>query len=204
LVNNRLRALFAVAVGVVGASHPNPAGKIAALFTVDTHDMVERNHGNPQDMSKQLTVIENNAIVNMSETRAELNLIGANARNLSRQGAELQPIKPDMLAGLPVAEIIETCELLFACVLAYEGAQVALARAEHAADAVAIVKARMQAGRAEGTVCALLHGPTAWLLYHAMDRAPIAFYELASASPGLQIIDRLQAALTGQTPPALL
>lgn len=153
-------------------------------------------------MSRHLTVTAKAASVNVAETRAELNLIGANARNLSRDGSKLQPVKPDMLGvGVPVADIVDACELLFACVLAYEGAMAALARAS---DAVATVKARMEAGRAEGTVCALFHGPTAMLLYLAMDRAPIAFYELASASPGLKIIDRLHQALKGQVPPALL
>lgn len=137
-------------------------------------------------MPNQLTIPNSASVV-----KQELNLIGANARGLSMEGAKLQPVKLDMVNG--DSDIVAICELLYACALQYEDA---LIRERKADNAVALVAARIDAGRAEGTVCALFYGPTAKLLWTAMESAPIAFHALASASPGLKIIDRLRRSKT--------
>ncbi len=116
-------------------------------------------------------------------------IMQSGAKALKLAGMELQPIKREMLK-LPddqASAIVQTCDLLFAAVLSYENAQFTIAAAR---DAITIVQGRLAAGTAKGVVEALFHGPTAVLLWMALDRAPIAYYALSEASPDLDIIKR--------------
>lgn len=125
-----------------------------------------------------------------NEARAELTeILDAGARALKGPGLELMPIKREMLLLSPdnADLVLDACNLLFAAILSYEGA---LWDIEQASDAISLVSARLEAGKAEGVTNALFHGSTAALLLTAMDRAPIAFYAMAEASPALRIIDR--------------
>jgi hypothetical protein len=126
----------------------------------------------------------------LREARTELtDILDAGAYALKQPGLELLPVKRDMLR-LPTAEadlILDALNLLFAAILAYEGAQWAI---KSATDAITLVSHRIDAGRALGVVEALFYGPTRELILIALDRAPIAFYALAQASPDLHIIDR--------------
>jgi hypothetical protein len=134
-----------------------------------------------------------NSVNSLPATKFELHLIGANARGLKSEGRELMPVKADMLHALPEelhGPVLEACELLFAAVLAHVDASLRIPRAKHAPE---LVKARMQAAQATGTVCSLFHGLTAPLLVLAMECAPIAFYAMAEAAPDLRIIDRVTA-----------
>lgn len=130
-----------------------------------------------------------------TQARQELNdILDAGARALKQQGLDLLPVKREMLR-LPTDQadlVLDACNLLFAAVLAYEAA---LWEIKSAGDAVSLVCARIEAAKAEGVVNALFFGPTCGLLLTAMDRAPIAFYSLAEASPNLRIIDRCEKAL---------
>ena len=121
-------------------------------------------------------------------------ILDAGARSLKPAGFDLLPVKREMLR-LPTDAadlVLDACNMLFAAILAYEGAMWDI---EHATDAVTLVSARIEAGRARGVVEALFFGPTAQLLLTAMDRAPIAFYAMTEASPQLAIIDRCNRAL---------
>lgn len=127
--------------------------------------------------------------------RAELTeILDAGARALKPPGIALMPIKREMLnldqdrADL----VLDACNLLFAAILNFENASW---KVKSAPDAISLVSARIDAGRAEGVVNALFHGSTAPLLLTAMDRAPIAFYAMSEASPNLQIIARCVNAL---------
>lgn len=126
----------------------------------------------------------------LREARTELtDILDAGAYALKQPGLELLPVKRDMLR-LPDHEvdlILDALNLLFAAILAYEGAQWAI---KSATDAITLVSHRIDAGRALGVVEALFYGPTRELILIALDRAPIAFYALAQASPDLHIIDR--------------
>jgi hypothetical protein len=132
------------------------------------------------------------------EARNELrDILDAGARSLKLPGLDLLPIKREMLRLPPDQAdlILDACNLLFAAVLSYESAQWEI---NHAPNAIELVKARIEAGRAMGVIEALFFGPTAELLLTAMDRAPIAFYALSEASPDLRIIDRCTRKLTGR------
>lgn len=125
------------------------------------------------------------------EARNELqDILDAGARALKGPGLDLMPIKREMLhldddsADL----VLSACNLLFAACLSYENAQWSIKTAN---NAVELVTARIEAGRAIGVVESLFYGPTFNLLWSAMDRAPIAFYALSEASPDLRIIDRI-------------
>lgn len=126
----------------------------------------------------------------LREARKELSdILDAGAYALKQPGLELLPVKRDMLR-LPDHEvdlILDALNLLFAAILAYEGAQWAI---KSATDAITLVSHRIDAGRALGVVEALFYGPTRELILIALNRAPIAFYALAQASPDLHIIDR--------------
>jgi hypothetical protein len=131
-----------------------------------------------------------NELTPYATAKAELEeILDAGARSLRGPGLDLLPIKRSMLrvndatAGL----VLDACNLLFAAILAYEGA---LWDVKAAPDAVSLVSARLECGRAEGVVNALFFGPTRDLLLLAMDHAPIAFYAMAEASPDLRIIAR--------------
>jgi hypothetical protein len=128
--------------------------------------------------------------------RAELNeILDAGARALKGPGLELLPIKREMLSRLTDDQrdlILDACNLLFAAILSYEAA---LWEIKTAPNAVALVSARLEAGKAEGVVNALFFGPTTDLLLTAMNHAPIAFYAMSEASPALHIIQRCQNAL---------
>jgi hypothetical protein len=132
-----------------------------------------------------------NEIMIYDDARLELtDILDAGARALKPAGVDLMPIKREMLR-LPADQadlVLDTCNLLFAAVLSYEGAQWQIKTASNAVD---LVKARIEAGRATGVVESLFYGPTRDLLWLAMDRAPIAFYALSEASPALRIIDRV-------------
>jgi|SRR5579859_984222 len=139
-------------------------------------------------MNKQLTVA-----ANVASIRSELNLIGANARGLKGLGRELLPLKPDML-GLPPAEaaiVMDAVELLFAAILQYVDSQLAERAGTDQQDSIAIVKARIDNGQADGTIRALLHGPTKTLLQVACEHAPIAMHSIISVCPELNLRDRL-------------
>lgn len=131
-----------------------------------------------------------NEIVPYSAARIEMTeILDAGARALKQPGLDLLPIKREMLL-LPTDEanlVLDACNLLFAAMLSYEGA---LWEINNADDAVSLVKARIETGRAKGVIEALFYGPTAQLILTAMDRAPIAFYALCEASPDMHIIDR--------------
>jgi hypothetical protein len=121
-------------------------------------------------------------------------ILDAGARSLKQPGLDLLPVKREMLR-LPhdhASLVLDACNLLFAAILSYEDA---VWGSENARDALALVSARIEAGRARGVVEALFFGPTAQLLLTAMDRAPIAFYAMSEASPDLKIIDRCTAKL---------
>lgn len=118
-------------------------------------------------------------------------ILDAGARALKPAGIELLPIKRAMLRcdDQTAHLILDACNLLFAAILAYEAA---LWDIKTAPNPVALVKSRLEAGRAEGVVHALFHGSTAPLLIAAMNHAPIAFYAMAEASPTLNLIQRIQ------------
>jgi hypothetical protein len=135
---------------------------------------------------------------NLRVARAELNeILDAGARALKGPGLELLPIKRDMLrlTDEQAHLILDACNLLFAAILSYEAA---LWDIKTAPNAVALVNARIEAGKAEGVVNALFFGPTVELLLTAMNHAPIAFYAMSEASPALHIIQRCQNALNSQ------
>jgi hypothetical protein len=122
--------------------------------------------------------------------RNELQLIlDAGAKGLKPAGLELMPVKREMLhlSDIDADLVLDCLNLLFAACLSYEGAQWTI---ERATDPISLVAARIEAGRAIGVTESLFYGPTRGLLWTAMDRAPIAFYALAKASPDLRIIDR--------------
>jgi hypothetical protein len=124
------------------------------------------------------------------EARTELEeILDAGAKALKPPGLELLPIKRNMLR-LPddsAALVLDACNLLFAAILSYEAAQWTI---KTAPDALTLVTARIDAGRALGVVEALFYGPTRTLLLTALNCAPIAFYAMAQASPDLDIINR--------------
>jgi len=131
-------------------------------------------------------------IVPYHEARNELqDILDAGAKALKGPGLELMPVKRDMLRldGPTSDLVLDACNLLFAACLSYESAQWSI---KHATNAVELVTARIEAGRATGVVESLFFGPTINLLWLAMDRAPIAFYALSESAPNLRIIDRLQ------------
>ncbi len=116
-------------------------------------------------------------------------IMQSGGRGLKPAGKAIQPVTAALLR-LPddlAATIVQTCDLLLSACLVYEQAQFDI---EAAQDGTTLVTARMQAGRALGVVEALFHGPTAQLLYIALDRAPIAYFELSEGSPALNIIKR--------------
>jgi hypothetical protein len=126
------------------------------------------------------------------EARNELQeILDAGARGLKGPGLELMPIKREMLRlDNPTADLVlDACNLLFAAVLSYEAAQWNI---NHATDALSLVNARLEMGRARGVVEALFYGECYNLLFTAQDRAPIAFYALSEISPALHIIDRFK------------
>jgi hypothetical protein len=130
------------------------------------------------------------------EARAELEqILNAGARALKPAGIALMPIKREMLglSDIQADLILDALNLLFAAVLAYEGAQWSI---ETATDAIDLVSARIEAGRALGVVESLFYGPTRLLFATAMDRAPIAYFALSEASPTLKIVDRTRATLS--------
>jgi hypothetical protein len=113
----------------------------------------------------------------------------AGAKGLKQQGAEIQPVKADMLR-LPDQEaqlVVSCCEMLFAALCEYEQG---LWDEDHATNAMQLVTSRVNAGRANAVIESLFYGPTAKLLWIALDRAPIAYSGLAHASPSQRIIDR--------------
>lgn len=131
-----------------------------------------------------------NEIILYQAAKLELeDILDAGAKALKQPGLELLPIKRNMLrlsdqhAGL----VLDACNLLFAAILSYEGAQFSI---KSAPDAITLISHRIDAGRALAVVEALFYGPTKSLLLTALDCAPIAFYALAQASPDLHIIDR--------------
>lgn len=134
------------------------------------------------------------------EARNELrDIMDAGAKALKGPGIGLQPIKRDMLTGTVDPDLIlDACNLLFAACLSYEGAQWQI---KHAASAIDLVSARIDAGRALGVVESLFFGPTINLLWTAMDRAPIAFYALSESAPDLRIIERLSGPAKSYTHP---
>jgi len=96
-----------------------------------------------------------NELTPYATAKAELEeILDAGARSLRGPGLDLLPIKRSMLrtddrtAGL----VLDACNLLFAAILAYEGA---LWDVKAAPDAVSLVSARLECGRAEGVVNAL-------------------------------------------------
>lgn len=134
-------------------------------------------------MANLPTVYSNNARMELCD------ILDAGARSLKGPGLELMPIKREMLR-LPsdMADLVlDALNLLFAAILAYESAQWNI---DNAADAISLVSARIEAGRALGVVESLFYDQTAPLFALAMDRAPIAYYALAESSPTLNIINR--------------
>lgn len=126
----------------------------------------------------------NSARIEMAE------IMNAGARGLKQPGLDLMPVKRDMLC-LPTEQadlVLECCNLLFAAILSYEGALWEIKKSE---NALSLVRARIESGRALGVIESIFFGPTRELILLAMDRAPIAFYALSEASPNLHIIDRL-------------
>lgn len=118
-----------------------------------------------------------------------LEISEAGAKGLKPQGADLQPVKADMLR-LPQREaalVVSACDMLFAALFEYEDGLWGEAYAE---SAVQLVTARIKIGRANAVVESLFYGPTAALLWEAMDRAPIAYSGLARISPTQRIINR--------------
>lgn len=127
---------------------------------------------------------------------SEINLAGG--KELTPQGADLQPVKVYMLQ-LPEHEaalVIDACNMLFAALFEYEDGLWGEANARNATE---LVKGRLKVGSAQAVVESLFYGPTAALLYIAMDRAPIAYSGLARISPQLNIIDRTYKALKNTT-----
>jgi hypothetical protein len=118
-------------------------------------------------------------------------ILDSGAKSLKNAGLALMPVKREMLHvdDATADLVLDACNLLFAAVLSYEGAQWDI---DNAADPIALVNARLEAGRARGVVEALFFGNVYNLLWLAMDRAPIAFYALSEASPDLRIIDRFK------------
>jgi hypothetical protein len=130
-----------------------------------------------------LPVIFSNAASELIE------ISNAGAKALKALGMDMQPVKREMLK-LNDAEadlVLTACNMLFAALLEYEGG---LWEEKHAKHAVALVTARVAAGRANAVIESLFFGPTARLLWLALDRAPIAYSGLAAASPSQNIIDR--------------
>jgi hypothetical protein len=130
-----------------------------------------------------------------------LEITQAGAKGLLQPGIDLMPVKREMLIGLDADRaslVLDACYLLFAAILSYEGALMQIKRARRNDDAITLVQARIEAGRAEGVVCSLFYGPCAVLILEAMDRAPIAFNGLSKGSPKLKIIDRCQLAIASR------
>lgn len=129
-----------------------------------------------------------------NEARMELfDILDAGARALKPAGIELLPVKREMLR-LPDNEadlILDALNLLFAAILAYEGAQWNI---KTAPDAISLISARIEAGRALGVVESLFFDRVANLFHIAMNRAPIAYFAMAEASPTLNIINRTTGA----------
>jgi hypothetical protein len=141
---------------------------------------------------------------NLVNIKAELNLIGANARGLRGPGRELLPLKEDMLMGLPPVEraaVLEAVELLFAAVLQFVDAQI---REQQAIDAVGVVAARIDKGQADGTVTALVRGSTRDLFIVACEQAPIAMHAIIETSPELAIRQRLSGEYFRRPVPAAI
>jgi hypothetical protein len=130
-----------------------------------------------------------------------LEIASAGAKGLKQPARELMPIKREMLdMNDHAAELVlDACYMLFAAILSYEGALMTQRKAKRHDDAVTLVQARIEAGRAEGVVCSLFYGPCAQLILEAMNRAPIAFNGLAKGSPKLKIIDRCQLAIASRS-----
>jgi hypothetical protein len=121
-------------------------------------------------------------------------ILNAGARSLKPAGLTLLPIKREML-GLAdeLADLVlDACNLLFAACISYENAQWNIS---HAHNALELITARIEAGRADGVVRSLFHGPTTDLLLLAMNRAPIAFYAMTETAPNLHIIEKCKNAL---------
>ena len=136
-------------------------------------------------------IVYNNARLELEE------ILNAGARALKPAGLELLPIKREMLQLRDdLADLVlDACNLLFAACLSYENAQWQIT---HANDPLTLVTARIEAGRADGVVRSLFHGPTAALLLTAMDRAPIAFYAMSETAPNLRIIEKCTKALNSR------
>ena|SRR5260221_9420237 len=139
-------------------------------------------------MPSELSLLSISHIINSAASEL-LEINQAGAKSLKQPGMDMQPVKREMLR-LPDNEAditLTACNMLFAALLEYEGG---LWDEQHAKTAVALVTARVAAGRANAVVESLFFGPTARLLYLALDRAPIAYSGLAAASPSQNIIDR--------------
>jgi|SRR5215471_7005682 len=141
-------------------------------------------------MNNQLITIAHNTI----NIRHELNLIGANARGLKGPGKDLLPLKPDML-DLPydqVMIVMDTIELLFAAILQFVDSQIAEKYAANFGDSISLVKARIDRGQSDGTIHALLYGPTRFAITTACEHAPIAMHSILQIAPELKLIERLR------------
>jgi|SRR6516164_8555290 hypothetical protein len=141
-------------------------------------------------MTNQLIAVTQNTL----SIRHELNLIGANARGLKEPGKQLLPLKPDMLA-LPYDQsmiVMDTVELLFAAIIQFVDSQMAEETASELRDSIALVKARIDRGQSDGTIRALLYGPTRQALRIACEQAPIAMHSILQISPELRLLDRLR------------
>jgi hypothetical protein len=133
-----------------------------------------------------------NDLIVYHEARTELRaILASGAKSLKGLGLELMPIKRAMLRLDPEQAdlVIDCCNLLFAAILQYERSQWTI---KTATDPFQLIIARMEAGNARGVVESLHYGPTAKLLWLAMDRAPIAYYSMTEASPDLHLIARLE------------
>ena len=142
----------------------------------------------PSELIISGTVNLSPALVNSAASEL-LEITEAGAKALAPLGANVQPVKADMLR-LPDDQaqiIVETCNMLFAALCEYENG---LWMEANAKDPMALVTARVNAGRADAVIEALFYGPTAALLWMALDRAPIAYCGLAKASPSQNIINR--------------
>ena len=135
-----------------------------------------------------VTVNPTNALVNSA--RQELSeIFEAGAKALKPPGVDLQPVKREMLrlSDSEADLVLQACDMLFAALFEYEDG---LWKEQNARNSVELVTGRVSIGRASAIIESLFFGPTAKLLWIALDRAPIAYCGIARVSPSQNIIDR--------------
>jgi hypothetical protein len=124
--------------------------------------------------------------------REQIKSLGGDLYALNNAGRHLMPLKPEMLYRLDpetARDAYEATCLLFSACMKYVDAQLAERRAR--LNTVALVKARINKGLAEGAAVALCSGASRHLLITACHAAPIPMNAIANVAPGLFIKARI-------------